>query len=538
MSREQRFALGIVVLAVLFVAVLPVALDLSQPSGLYGSTQYDDGVYFAAALRLVSGVLPYRDFVLVQPPGITVVLAPFALLSHVVGARHALGLARIATALAVGLTAAMLALLLRHRGLFAAAVGGGLFALYPTAYAADHTFLLEPFLDLFCVLGAVLIFRGGAVAGPRRVLLGGVAFGVAASVKTFAVVPIVVVLVVLALRSRRDAVRLAIGVGIGLAVLVGPFLLAAPHAFWHDVVSSQLGRSTVRPTPFDNRVYAITGLAYSSATLHVAGSATLVAGALVAAVVVCGIVLAVMAKTSPLEWFALVSAVAVTAMMFYPAQYFDHYALFSAAFLALAFGCVAARAQDAVRSLVGRFGPETRRRLVLLGAGAVVVAATLGSVVVLRSDTAYQKGIVDRFSDPGPSIAATVPSGPCVLSDAETILVSAGRAGTGPRGCPAIVDATGTWLSYDSTHPPVKSGAGPKDPALVALWRTALGKTDYVVLSGICAFRIPWTTALYGYFDSHYSRVPGPFGLAFRREVPTSAAEDPDIESRCAATRA
>ena len=530
-------ALGLTVLVVFSLAVLPVALALSRPAGLYGVTQYDDGVYFAASLRLVSGVLPYRDFVLVQPPGITVMLAPFALLSHVLGARHALGLARIATAGVVGVSAALVSVALRHRGLFAAGLGGLALALYPTGYAADHTFLLEPFLVFFSMVGMVLTFSRGEVASPRRVLLGGVAFGVAGSVKSFAVVPLVLVAIVVATRNRRDAVRFALGAAVALAILVGPFLLAAPHAFWHEVVSSQLARNTVRPTPFDNRVFAITGLAYANASLAVGGTATLAAGAALAAVIVAGFVVALTRPASAFEWSALLCAVGVTAIMFVPEQYFDHYALFSAAFLALAVGGVGGHVHDAARALLSRLPEASRSRSLAFASAFLVVVGALASVLVLRSDTSYQKVIVDRFGDPGPAIAATVPAGSCVLSDAETVLVSAGRAGTGPTGCPAILDATGTWLTYDPAHPPGRTGSGPRDPALVELWRSAFSRADYVVLSGICAFRIPWTPSLYQYFDTHYHHVAGPYGLAFERGAPQSPTEDPDLERRCAATR-
>jgi hypothetical protein len=53
-----------------------------------------------SAAASITGVLPCKDFVLIQPAGITVVLAPFAALSHFIGGRHALGAARIFTAIA------------------------------------------------------------------------------------------------------------------------------------------------------------------------------------------------------------------------------------------------------------------------------------------------------------------------------------------------------------------------------------------------------------------------------------------------------
>jgi hypothetical protein len=53
-------------------AILALALrlfQLSRPGYLSGFTQYDDGVYFGNALRLVHGAIAYRDFAMVQPPG-------------------------------------------------------------------------------------------------------------------------------------------------------------------------------------------------------------------------------------------------------------------------------------------------------------------------------------------------------------------------------------------------------------------------------------------------------------------------------------
>ena len=52
-------------------ALLLRLYELSRPGELLGVTEYDDGVLFGNALRLVSGVIPYRDFAMVQPPGST-----------------------------------------------------------------------------------------------------------------------------------------------------------------------------------------------------------------------------------------------------------------------------------------------------------------------------------------------------------------------------------------------------------------------------------------------------------------------------------
>jgi hypothetical protein len=62
-------------------AVLALALrlfQLSRPGYLSGYTQYDDGIYFGNALRLVHGAIAYRDLAMVQPPGSMLLMAPVA----------------------------------------------------------------------------------------------------------------------------------------------------------------------------------------------------------------------------------------------------------------------------------------------------------------------------------------------------------------------------------------------------------------------------------------------------------------------------
>ena len=60
-------------LAVICPAVVAFGICLYQlllPNVLLGYHEYDDGAYMGSALRLVHGLIPYRDFVMVQPPGI------------------------------------------------------------------------------------------------------------------------------------------------------------------------------------------------------------------------------------------------------------------------------------------------------------------------------------------------------------------------------------------------------------------------------------------------------------------------------------
>ena len=413
-----------IVLAVVFaLGVLPVALELSRPAGLFGLTEYDDGVYFGAALRLISGVFPYRDFVLVQPPGITVVLAPFAALGHLVGERHALGLARIFTAVVAGTNAALVGYLLRRRGVIAVAVGGLALAVFPTGYTAVHTFLLEPYCVLFCLIGACCVFDGDEIASPRRLAIGGACFGFAGTIKVFAIVPILVLGAVIVVARRREIAHFVGGVLASVVLFALPFFIVAPRGFLHDVIASQLGRSTGSPTSLVNRLFALTGLAYSSPSLEKASNtgqpvpaaaitptATwLAAGCLAAVIVVLALRLTSRSERTPLGWFIVASAIAAVGIAFVPAAYYDHYAYFSAPFLALALGAGACLAVRWLRASTEHLAPSTRtvvRRA--LGAGTIVLVVA-GVTTALVSSTASVQTIMNHFGDSGPILTADSP---------------------------------------------------------------------------------------------------------------------------------
>ena len=189
----DTFGFGILAAVAFLIAAGLVFAELATPTGLYGVTQFDDSVYFASARHFVSGALPYRDFTMIQPPGITVLLAPIGLLSDLIGDRSGMAIARILTGLVAGANAAGVVWLLRRYGVIAAAIGGLALAIYPTAYLADHTLMLEPYLMLFCLLGTGLAFPAGRQASASRLVAAGIAFGIAGSVKVWAILPIVAV---------------------------------------------------------------------------------------------------------------------------------------------------------------------------------------------------------------------------------------------------------------------------------------------------------------------------------------------------------
>ena len=74
------------VVAVFGVALaLRLGMVLYSHGGMWGNFGYDGSVYYAAADALTFGRMPYQDFVLLHPPGLMLVLVPFALLGRLVG---------------------------------------------------------------------------------------------------------------------------------------------------------------------------------------------------------------------------------------------------------------------------------------------------------------------------------------------------------------------------------------------------------------------------------------------------------------------
>src|SRR5262249_40270193 len=84
--------------------------------GLMSAPQSEDGPYFGSAVRLVHGVLPYRDYAFVQPPGITELMSPAALDSYLSSTASALVIGRFLTVFAGAAALVLAGFLVRHRG--------------------------------------------------------------------------------------------------------------------------------------------------------------------------------------------------------------------------------------------------------------------------------------------------------------------------------------------------------------------------------------------------------------------------------------
>src|SRR5487761_1533100 len=164
---------GKVILLATALAVAIRLFTLTRPGYLTGITEYDDGVYLGGALRMIEGAMPYKDFALVQPPGILLLMTPVAVIAQVTTTVKALALARLLTVLASAACVPLAGNLVRYRGTVVTLVTCGVLAIYPGDISSAHTLLLEPWMNLFCLLAMNAAFRRGHLARPRRLVWAG-----------------------------------------------------------------------------------------------------------------------------------------------------------------------------------------------------------------------------------------------------------------------------------------------------------------------------------------------------------------------------
>jgi hypothetical protein len=504
---------GLAMLAATLLALAVRLYTLTRPGYLTGVTEYDDGVYLGGAIRLLQGSLPYHDFAFVQPPGILLLMAPVAVLAKIGATTHAMAAARLLTVLASTACVPLAGSLVRYRGVLVTLVTCGLLAIYPDDIATAHTLILEPWLNLFCLLGVCIAFRRGRLASSRRLLWAGVAIGFAGTVKYWAALPAVLLLAVCLLTGNgwtgrvRRAGTYTLGVIAGFVLPVLPFFAFAPAAFVRSTLFDQAARAGSY-VPVSLRLAHLTGLidvlnggGHFSLTAGVhslltgsgaAGTSNASVGWLPYAVALLGAgVLAIgylwePGRPSPLEWYVLATAVATVAAVLGYSAFFYHYPAFAAPWLALSAGC-------AVGALASGFAGRPQVRRAIIGCCAVAVLAVAAfqasELSGLRATSVYP----DR---------ALIPAGSCVVSDQISLAIAANRFTAARPGCPDVLDGLAQTLVL-SNGVSVQGGAA-SHPAVVAAWQSILSRADYVWLSPNNARRIPWTPELTSWFAANF----------------------------------
>ena len=523
-ARHARAAGRRPVTAVVVVIAVTTALALAlriyyqstRAGFLLGVTEYDDGPYFGSALRLAAGVLPYRDFVIVQPPGITLLLTPVALVARATGTASGMEMARILTTVASGAGVVLAGLLVRRYGTLAVLITCGIMAVHPESVAAAHTVLVEPWLVLFCLIGALALFDGDQLAHGRRLAWAGVAFGFGGAVEAWAIVPVLVAIGLFWPRLKR-AWPFCVGVAAGFLVPVLPFAALAPRQFYNSVIVAQILRASPARAPVWGRLANIVGIVNPTPGQE---AMVFVISIVVAVAVIAAIAAAWLVSRRPpplLERFVVLTSALVILMFCLADQFYYHFVAFLVPFLAASIALPVSRLltgapasgraparQPADPSLNGQ--PPTRRspaRRVLWGltAGLASVAIVVVAVTQFRAESAGGSVL-----GPAPrAIDRIIPPGACVLTDQVSMTILANRFYSDVPGCSQMVNSTGTDLALSHGRRP-SDGAG-YVPAVAAVWQQAFSHAQLVLLSPINGDRVAWTPALRAYFTANFVKL-------------------------------
>ncbi len=288
-SRMTTIALAAIALGGWLIRASP----LFRATGAFGvPVDYDEGVYFTAAKLLFGGVLPYRDFVFVHPPGLLYVLGflpsfPAArVLATLIGSANIFLVGRLAS---------------RWAGPIAGLVAAALYAGYPEVVVVERGPFLEPLLNLACLSMALAWLS-------NRPVPAGVLGGVAVAVKLWGGVWGLAALVSGPRGWRFPAIAAATA-----AVLVGPWLALAGSSFVTDVVLFHAWR------PPDGDVVRLARLGTLFGGTH----------AVSAALAVLGVLVGLTDRTREYRFFAfayVTTAAAFLASAAYWGQYNSHLA--------------------------------------------------------------------------------------------------------------------------------------------------------------------------------------------------------------------
>jgi alpha-1,2-mannosyltransferase len=413
-SRAWLWAIAVAVAAFLF-RLVPVL----RGGGLVGMGNYDDGVYYASATGLVHGLLPYRDFLLLHPPGMPLLLAPFALVAQLTSDSYGFAAARVGWMLLGAANAVLIWKILRPIGLVAAAFGGFGYAVFHPAVYSDKSTLLEcPATTALLI--AILLLQPLARADSLphgRAIVAGTLLGLSMTIKIWGVVTLLIVLGwLLLLRRYRVALRVLIASAVATTVICLPFFAAAPNAMWNQIVRDQLIRG-LGVVPTLERLDRMVGLGIITRSYP---------QAITVAVVV------VLLGCAALAWSYREARLPVLLMLgqglylLIIPVWFAHFAGFTAAPIALTAGAA-----------IGRLIALVRARPAQIAVGVVAAAALLGYATGWVGLT-YNRRLPDQFQ----ALAIAGPG--CITSDDPTALVATDTLSRNVRrGCHFIADFGG-----------------------------------------------------------------------------------------------
>jgi len=509
LSQHQIIFLGVGLLGFgmyLWQLTVPVFLQL-----------YDSGVYSAAAIHFVSGELPYKDFVFVQPPGILLIMSPVALFSRVFGSHDGFIFARVVSAFVTALDASLLTWLVRHRGRLAMVLAGTGLALTPVAVFFSSGVRLEPYCICLVLLGSLRIFSSNGEDGElttKSLAIGGLLFGLAALVEFWAFFPFIALMTYLVTRCHKRVLIFIGAAGGGFAAVALPFFLASPNNFVSEVFVEQLSRPGGSRSVLW-RLIDMTGLSGTS----IAPTAEEAVLAFAAFSIVIAFAYQQRLGHEGVDVFLLLAApMTVIGLLAAPTAYTD-YSYFAAPFLFGLLGISMARLEPAARRLANSvpISKTLRKFVAVLSAlaGSLLIAAL---VLYVTSFYSIGERLYGTSAGSISQITSHIPAGSCVVYSEVGVGVLANRLQSSNPHCPSVVDPVGVSMAwgYELTSPA---------PGFISTWRAYFRAAQYVVVenpligsqfnAGSSSYRslLPWNRSLTTWFSNHYHLVFGQFAL-------------------------
>jgi hypothetical protein len=510
-------------LVALGLGLLSLSMSLWQFSVPGYLSFYDSGVYLAGSIHLVNGILPYKDFTFVQPPGILLLMSPLAELSRVVTTHNAYVIARFISALVTAANVTFLALLLRRHGIIAMLIAGAGLALLPVASLESTSLKLEPYCLCLVLVGALVIFSRSewkVELSNRALFASGALFGLAALVKLWAFFPLVALLTCLWPSCRSRVLRL-LGAATGTFVLLCvPFFLYSPRNFISQVFVEQIARKAnfTDSMSLVQRLINMTGFPYTA--MGPTELEAIAALSIVTLVVV--IAFSHRAEHESLDFFFLLSALITVLALLTASDSYNYYYYFSAPFLLGVFAVSLARLRPTMKKVIdsARISRAIRRftswASIVAGLGLVISLLLYGTTFY-----SYYMSFWGQSESIFPVIAREIPPGSCVVYlDSASGLV-ANRFETSDPNCPKVVDPQGMWMARGYM-------LVPPTPAFVKEWQSYFQHAQFVVLKAPYNSQsidpgaptnssIPWNHELRDWFKIHYHLVLGRPGVDIYR---------------------
>ena len=408
---------AIAIAAIAFVIRLVPVL---RGGGLLGLGNYDDGVYYAAATGLAHGLLPYKDFLLLHPPGMPLLLTPFALAAQVTSDSYGFAAARVACMVLGALNAALIWKILRPIGAAASLFGGFSYAVfYPAVYSEKSTLLECPATTALLIAMVFLqpLINSSSIS-RWKIFVAGALVGLTISIKIWGLITLAIVLIwLLLIRRWRAAVQVLIGSAASAVLICLPFFIVAPTAMWNQIVRDQLSRRRDDGRSNLERLDQMAGLGIVGRSYPAA--ITIIA---VAALLCCA-ALAWRYREARLPVLLMLGQ---GAFLLITPTWFKHFAGFTAAPVTLTVGA-------AIGSLIALVRARPAQIAVSL-----IVAGALAVYSSGWSTTTFGR----RFPQEFRTIAASAPG--CITSDdATTLVVSNTLSRNLTHGCRFIADLGG-----------------------------------------------------------------------------------------------